>query len=48
MELAAAWGCPGRPSCKAAAASPKAAMLVGGMAEFEAVAVLAVGGGTIL
>ena len=49
MELGEAWwGWPGRPSCKAAAASPKAAMLVGGIAGFDVAAVVAVGGGTIL
>ena len=29
--MGVAWGCPGRPSCRAAAASPNAAMLVDGI-----------------
>ena len=42
IEVGVAWGWPGRPSCRAAAASPKAAILVGGMgvALVEGVAVL--------
>ena len=29
--MGVAWGCPGRPSCRAAAASPNAAILVAGI-----------------